>query len=281
VQAVIGWDPDFDTAREARKHGVADRYARGAAAAVQDVAAVFVATGPDQFQETLTAIAPHLKPGATVCSTVELHETMGQTAEQVLPDNVSFICGHPILAETVEPDTEPAAHLLQGAAFCVTPLASAHPDAVAYVTHLAEALGMEVYFVDAREHDAFAAGVEQLPAALAVALMRVVEREPRWRELSRLAGGAFRHATALADADPARRQAALAAGREHAIRWLDAMIAELTGLRDGLQDGREPPDLFASASEARRKWLADRRVPRDVADDPAAQAMPPKRRLWF
>lgn len=281
VQAVIGWDPDFDVARQAQKHGVADRYARGAADAVREAPVVFVATGPDRFQDMVTAIAPRLKPGATVCSIVELHEAMGRVAAQALPDNVSFLCGHPILADAVDADTVPAAQLLQGAAFCVTPLASAHPDAVAYVTHLAETLGMEVFFVDAREHDAFAAGVEQLPAALAAALMRVASNEPRWRELGRLAGGEFRHATAPADADPARRQASLAAGREHAVRWLDAMIAELTGLRDGLQDGREPADFFASASEARRKWLADRRIPRDLAEDPAAQVLPPKRRLWF
>ena len=139
----------------------------------------------------------------------------------------------------------------------------------------------EVYFLDAREHDAFSAGVEQLPVALAVALMRVAAREPRWSELGRLAGGAFRHATALADTDPARCQASLATGREHAVRWLDAMIAELTGLRDGLRDGREPADFFASAFEGRRKWLADRRVPRDLAEDPAAQAMPSTRRFWL
>jgi prephenate dehydrogenase len=281
VRTVIGWDPDFDTARLAQKHGVADRFARGAADAVRDAAVVFVATRSDEFRDTLATIAPHLKAGTTVCSVVELHEPMGQVAERVLPSSVSFICGHPILGETVDADTMPSADVLRGAAFCVTPLPSAHPDAVAFVTHLAEALGMGVFFVDAREHDAFSTGVELLPSVLAAALLRVAVHDPSWRELGRLAGGEFRHATALADSDPARRQAALAAGREHAVRWLDATIAELTRLRDGLRGGQEPGDFFAGAFEARRKWLADRRVPRDVAEDPAAQALPPRRRLWF
>ena len=281
--SVVGWDPDFDAARQAQKHNVADRYARRAPDAARDAALVFVATGPAQFQETLAAVAPHLRPGAVVCSLMESHETAARIAAQALPASVSFVGGHPILAEPADAagaPSAPSAGVFREAVFCIAPTASAHPDAVAYVTQVAESLGMQPFFVDPREHDAFFSAIGRLPAVLAAALMRVVARERSWRELGRLAGGEFRHATALADADPPLQQEALAAGREHLVRWLGAMVDELSGLRDALQDGREPADFFASAAEARRQWLRDRRVPPEVADLPAAPPAP-KRRLWL
>jgi prephenate dehydrogenase len=281
VGAVAGWDPDFDVARQARRLGVADRYATTAPDVVRHAAAVFLATGRLQVPETLTAIAPHLTPGAVVCSFLETQEAAGRMAAQSLPANVSFVSGHPILAETIAPDMVPSAQLFQQGLFCVAPLPSAHPDAVAYVAHVAEALGMEPFFLDAREHDAFFGGIGRLPAVLAAALMRVVAREPSWRELGRVAGGQFRHATALVEADPAAQQAGLAADREHLVRWLGTMVDELAALRDALQDGREPADFFASALEARRKWQQERRVPAAAAELPAVREAAPRRRLWF
>ena len=122
--------------------------------------------------------------------------------------------------------------------------------------------------MDAREHDAFAAGVGRLPSVLGAAFLRVAAREGSWRELGRIAGGEFRQLGTLVDFDPAEGQQGLAATREHLVRWLDALMGELQALRDGLQDGQEPEDYYAVARVAWREWLQKRQLPPEAAELP-------------
>ena len=61
------------------------------------------------------------------------------------------------------------------------------------------------------------------------------------------------------------------------MRWLEALIAELGGLRDALQDGREPDDFYAGAVEAWRKWQRDRQLSPQAADLPEPPPLPRRR----
>ena len=278
-ESVVGWDPDFDVQRQAQRAKVVDRFARGPQEAVQRAAAVFIAVGAAHLRDVLTAAAPHLRVGAVICSVDEAHEATAAVAQVVLPANVSFVSVNPIVWEPVGPDTTPSPTLFQRGILSITPSSAAHPDAVAYVSDLAAALGMETYFVDAREHDSFYAGIGRLPAVLAAALLRVASRRPAWRELSRLAGGQFRQATEPAAVDPARQQEAMSAEREHLARWLDELSAELLTLKRALEDGQEPSDYLTAAADARAKWLHDRQTPAAVAELPRTD-VEPRRLFW-
>lgn len=276
---VAGWDPDFDLARRSQKAGVADRYPRTAPAAVQQAAAVFLAVTTEELRDVLVAISPHLRPGTVVCSLDESQERASTLARGILPANVSFVAAHPVLGELVGGDTTPSAALFRGGVMCLSPLPSAHADAVAYIAGLAEVLTMEAFFVDAREHDAFFTGIGRLPSVLAAAYLRLVTRESSWRELGRIAGGEFRQLATMADIDPLRQQQALVGSRDHLVRWLDGLMGELGALRDALQDGREPADFYGTAAEALRKWQQNRRLPPEAADLPPPPPPVPKRRF--
>jgi prephenate dehydrogenase len=279
--AVLGWDPDFDVARRAQRLNAAGRFTRTAQEAARGAAAVFVAVPQGLLQETLTAIAPHAQPGAIVCGLVEGQERALELASAALPAHVSFVAAHPVLWETVQDGTAPSPELLRNGMLCVAPSPAAHPDAVGHVAGVAESLGMEARFLDAREHDAFFGGVSQLPAVLAALLLRVATAQASWRELGRLAGGDFRWATALVEAEPDRRQDALVANREHLVRWLDALGTELADLRTLLQDGQEPAGLFGEAAEARRRWLKEREQPAALAGTEPATPPSVRKRLFF
>lgn len=189
---------------------------------------------------------------------------------------------------------------LSGGLWCVSPSPNAHETAVAYVAHVGELLGMRPYFLDAREHDALVAGTRHLPAVLAAALFQLAAGQPSWRELARVAGVEFSEVTAilappttqatpaekataadLAQAEQRQRaqQDALAGHREHLVRWLDLLIADLTRLRDGLHDGREPADYFTTAANARATWLKQRAQPPDAEEGPQIEV--PRRRFPF
>ena len=265
--AVIGWAPDFDVARAAQRKSVADRFVNSAAEAARQAAVVFVALRGEPLVETLTAIGPNLRQGAVVCSLLEMHEVANGVAARTLPTNVSYLNADPIAWS----DAEGPERFTSGA-WCVSPTAGAHEDAVGFVAQVGEQLGMEPFFLDAREHDALTAAFRVLPTVLAGALAHAVTAHVGWRETSRVAGHEFREATARIASDTAERQAELAGGGEHAVRWIDLLIGELTRLREGLQDGRVPEDYAERAAEARAKWLHQRALPAQAADLPTLPA---------
>jgi prephenate dehydrogenase len=277
---VVAWDADFDVARRAQRAAVADRFTSNAPEAVRRAAAVFFAVPHDTLRDALLATGSHLAPGTVVCVVDESQERATALAAEVLPASVSFVAAHPVLWDRPDAAAPPSAAVFRGGVLCLAPQTAAHPDAVAYLSSLAEALGMEPFFVDAREHDAFASGILRLPSVLAAAYVRVTGRASSWRELGRIAGGEYRQIGALADLDAAAAQGAMAATREHLVRWLDEMVAELRALRDGLEDGQEPGDFYASAGEIWRAWLVRRRQPPELADLPAPPP-PPRRRFPF
>lgn len=306
--SVAGWDPDVDVVRGARKEGIADRVAGNAPQAVRDVTIVFIALRGDVFAETLAGIAPHVRPGAIVCSAGAAHEIAAEHASRLLPQNVSFVAvdpiwwvtpspepGAPRAAETASASSPGAGRTRTGGgapaaagdppsarngAWCLSPSPAARGDAIAFVAHAGERLGLEPFFLDAREHDALVTATELLPPLIIATLMRVVTRQSSWREMSRLAGATLHDATALFAHEPAELQAALAEHRVHLVRWIDALTAELDALRATLADGREPADFVESAAVARAKWLAEREVPPDVVDLPPSADLPRRRFLF-
>ncbi|HET7769063.1 MAG TPA: prephenate dehydrogenase/arogenate dehydrogenase family protein [Chloroflexota bacterium] len=264
--AVVGWDPDFDVARAAQRKSVADRFVNSAAEAARQAAVVFVALRGEPFAETLTAIGPNLRQGAVVCGLLEAHEVANGVAARALPTNVSYLNADPIAWSNAE-----GPERFTSGAWCVSPTSGAHEDAVAFVAQMGEHLGMEPFFLDAREHDALAAAFRVLPTIVAGALVHTVTAHVGWRETSRVAGIEFREATARIASDAGARQAEIAGGGEHAVRWIDLLIAELTRLREGLQDGRVPEDYVERALDARARWLQQRDLPAQAADLPTLQ----------
>lgn len=260
---VVGWDPDFDVARAAQRKSVTDRFVRSAPDAARQAAIVFIALRGEQFVETLTAIGPNLRQGAVTCSLLEAQETANAAAARALPSNVSFLNADPI-AWTDGDGPE----RFKNGTWCIAPTPAAHEDAVGFVAQVGERLGMEVFFLDAREHDALVSGFRTLPTVVAGALMTIAAAEVGWRELGRVAGLEFREATERIASDAEEHQAALASGGEHSVRWLDRLIAELTRLRDAAQDGRPPEGYFQRALEARAKWLHQRDLPAQAAELP-------------
>jgi prephenate dehydrogenase len=266
--SVVGWDPDFDAARAAQRRNVADRFAGSAAEAARQAAVVFIALRGEAFVETLTAIGPNLKAGAVACSLLEAHEVANAVAARTLPASVSFLNADPIRWEP--PD-------LRRGMWCVSSTPSAHADAVGFIAQVGERLEMEPLFLDAREHDALSAGTRLMPAVLATALLRVATAQASWREMSRLAGSELRVATAPLEGGAADLQEQLSGAREHAVRWLDLLVEELTRLREGLQDGQEATDYFQVAEEARAKWLHQREIPAQAADLPRIETQERRR----
>ena len=262
---ITGCDANMAAANRARSEGAFDRVERKPGRTCRDADLVIVAEPLSSIPEVFAAIAPHLQPGSFVTDTAHLKAPVMRWAEELLPENVFFVGGHPIPnpaivgSKPLEGLEAASADLLQEALYCFTPPTGTSDTMLDAFIGLAKALEAHPFFIDVTEHDGLQAGVEGLPDLLAIALLRATVDTPGWQEMRKFAGVHFATATGAAD-DAHERHTAVFLNREHVLRRLNVLLSELVHLRDLLtQDDEEAlEEIFSATAEGRARWLAQR-----------------------
>jgi prephenate dehydrogenase len=262
ASAVVGHDKERDVGNQAAKLGAVDRADWNLISACEGSDLIILAIPTMAMEATLRAVGPYLRPGCVVMDTASLKTPILALADDILPDQVHFVGGNPIVgpaAESQEGLENARADLLHNRLFCVVPSPTSDPDAVKLVADLVSILGAKPLFFDPAEHDGQLAAVEHLPAVLALALLETMIHQPTWRELRKVAGPAFGRATQLALTDPAPLSDVCFSNRDNIVRWIDAFSASLASIRRSLADNQaeELGERFRNAQEARSKWLVD------------------------
>jgi prephenate dehydrogenase len=271
---IVGYDADRIAADLARARGAFDRVEREPGRACQDADLVIVAVPLSAIRQVFTDIAPHLAPGCLVTDIARLKAPVMRWAEELLPENVTFVGGHPIINPAivgsdpwVDGDIEnrfdeASDDLLTEALYCFTTPPGISSEVINALTTLAQALGAQPFFVDVTEHDGLQAGVDGLPDLLSIALLRATIDTPGWEEMRKFAGHRFATATAITTehVDVDERHAAVFLNREHVLRRLNVLLTELVYLRDILsQDDAELlGKTFVEAAEGREHWTGQR-----------------------
>ncbi len=259
---VVGHDREHAVARQAKKIGAVDKTDWNLVSACEDADLIVIAIPVGGIKDTLAAIGLYLKPGCLITDTASIKTPVIEWAEEILPEEVNFVGGDPIVANagTAEGIDAASADLFSGAVYCLTPAAGAAPDAVRLASDFAYLLGAKPYFLDPLEHDGLMAGVDHLPFVLSTALLSVTTESASWREMRRLAGGAFENATRFASADPTTYRDACLVNRENIVRWIDDCSGKLDELKETILagDAEELERVFEEAMIARQKWLKAR-----------------------
>jgi len=259
--SVIGLEPDPQLARRAQQVGAVERIERSAHGACRNAALIILNEPISRLHDALEAIAPALKPGCTVTTTAPLMAPALKWADELLPEGVSFVAGHPVLDPT-RPDDTPDAALFQQAQYCIVASTKASPAAMDLVTQLALTVGAQPFFLDAAEHDGLMTAVEGLAELLDMTLMNAAANASSWRDMQRVAGPAFARATACVESESSEETiAALRANRQNVARWLEMYRAKLGEVRAALlaDDEAALTKLLTEARQARGQWLRDRR----------------------
>jgi len=262
---IVGYDANAVAADLARARGAFDRVERKPGQACQSADLVIVAAPLTQLRETFAAIAPHLQPGCIVTDTAPLKVPVMRWAEELLPESVFFVGGHPVLnpavvgLEPLEGLDAASAGLLIGALYCFTSPARTSGAAIDALAGLVKSLEAHPFFVNVTEHDGLQAGVEGLPDLLAIALLRATVDTPGWQEMRKFAGYCFAVATEAAD-EAHERHTTVFLNRENVLLRLNALLSELVRLRDMLarDDAEVLEEVFVAAAERRKRWIAER-----------------------
>lgn len=257
---IVGTDRDAELAGRMLKLGAVDRLERRPALACQEAGLVILAEPLQDMAAIMEGIAHALLPGCVVTDIAPLKTDVMRWAQELLPDNVSFVGGHPLIV--AEAGNQPHAELFAGIEYCLVPAPNAGAQAVEVVSGLVALLGARPYFLDAAEHDGLMAAVEGLPHLLQLALMAALSEAGSWRENQRAAGRAFINATMTLDeeAEPSAYRHRL--NRQNLARWIEIFQKTLGRIQAELLDEKDEPfkQRTVHLHDARRQWLHDRDI---------------------
>jgi prephenate dehydrogenase len=255
---IVGFDQSRSVSGAARKRGALDVEARSAQQAVEGAALVIVATPVGAMRAVFEEIAPHLAAGTVVTDVGSTKADVMAWAQEVLPQHVHFVGGHPMAGKEQSGPDAAVADLFRDKAYCVVPSPRAAEAAVQNVVGLAEALGAQYRFMEAGEHDQYVAAVSHVPFLASAALFNMVRSSAAWYDLAPLAGPGFKDITRLASGDPEMERDICLTNRDAIVHWVDRLVAELAALRELVLAGNGDDLLatFQKVQEQRERFMA-------------------------
>ena len=269
--------------KDVAKIGAADKTIANLRSAVSGARLVILDVSIAEMRELLEGIAPILEDGAVVTDTSVSKIPVLRWADQYITNGASFVGGHPLPRRV--PDTlEGADHtIFDGANYTVTPSKSADEAAIRTVVGLVESLGARPLFLDANEHDSYAAAMHYLPVVMSSAFVSATAGSDGWRDMHKLAEAGFGDYSQLAANDPMDNEAVCLANPDSLVHWVDQLIIELYAYRNQIKEAGEEAgegllERFVEAWELRARWEAgaverdDNLVPLPTASESMATA---------
>ena len=259
---VLGHDRDHGQANLARRMGAVSKVDRNLISAASKADMLILAIPALEIRETLELIANDLKAGCVVHDTASVKAPVLQWADELLPPEVSYVGGDPILFGDEAGIESARADLFAQKQYCITPSSRASSEAVRLVTDLVAMTGAIPHYIDPYEHDGLIGGTDHLADMVAIAFLHVLHAAQDGQELPRRGGATFGRVAALSmpHADPSEYRGRALYNRDNLLRWMDGMQAELSQFHALIERGDSGAieDYYAIEMENRLMWLRDR-----------------------
>lgn len=249
VGAVVGFDRDRSRSVRALERGLLDSAAESLDAELGRADMVALAMPVEEIVELLPRMGSLLKPGAVV---TDVGSTKRRIVEEMdkLPASVRAVGGHPLAGSTDAGPDAASADLFRGARWAIVPCGRSDEASLRRVEGLIAAAGARPLRVGAEEHDALVAVTSHLPACLAVALVRTVERLAGGAGRPWLAGPAFASATRLVRGDAVMTSQMLSQNSEQLREALQEFGRQLQLVSASLADPGQLEATLLRASQS-------------------------------
>jgi prephenate dehydrogenase len=239
--------------RKAMEAEAVDEVTRDMAKGVAHADLVVLCSPIGRFESLLTAMAPHLKPGAIVTDVGSTKVEVVRIAQRILPKHVKFVGSHPIAGSEKTGVAFARADLFDRALCLITPTKNTDKTATRTVRKLWQELGGQTLTISPADHDRLLARVSHLPHVVATALVHLSLKN----DAIDLAGPGFADTTRIASGDPNMWTDILGTNRKAMIESIDLLIAELTRLRNRLDRDQIQAicDWLGAGKQARDRWI--------------------------
>ena len=258
---VVGTDYDQSARSGAQKSGAFKKVESNLSNAIRGADVVIYATPVLAMREMMEASVNDFEEGCVVTDVGSSKKVVIEWADEILPESVSFVGGHPMAGKELSGPTNADGDLFKGKAYCIIPSVTAEKSAVSSVTTLAESIGAKPFFIGVDEHDSFVAAASHLPFMMSVALIGTASKSANWEDIAQLASSGFASLSRLASGDPIMHRDICVSNPKPIVAWMDAYIREMYDLRNMLanENGPDPEavhQVFVDAMEARARWQA-------------------------
>lgn len=254
---VSGYARSEATRDTARRIGLCDEVCDSAEEAVTDADLIVLATPVGAMGAVMQAIAPHLKPGATVIDVGSVKQTIIDEVTPHVPEGVHFVGTHPMAGTEHSGPESGFATLFDGRWCLIVPVDDS--DAVAQVETYWKALGADTERMDPEHHDLVCAVVSHIPHLIAYTMVGVADdlRRVSDQEVIKFSAAGFRDFTRIAASDPTMWRDVFLTNKDATIEMLGRFTEELFALQRAIRtgDGEQLHAYFTRTRAIRRSIL--------------------------
>lgn len=255
---VVGVARRPETLQTALQVGAVDEGTHDLAEAVPESDLLVVATPVSAILPVLLEAVPHLSAECLVTDMGSVKSPVVRRAEEVLPEWVRFVGGHPMCGSEEAGPGAARSDLYDGAVWAVTPTDRTRAEDVERLCGLVNAVGAVPLVLSPEEHDAAVAASSHLPHVAACALALAVGRSAgRNQAIPVLCAGGFRDTTRVASGSAEVWRDILLANAEGVLQQLDSFSRSVDDLRTAIEagDAERLTELLSEAARAREECL--------------------------
>ena len=172
--SITGYGRRLENLKRAREMGIIDSFEQDAPDACRDADLIVYATPVGSFLDIARQSGPFYKKGTLVTDVGSVKGTLVRKMENLMPEGVSFVGGHPIAGSDRSGIDSASADLFSGAKCILTPTAKTDKESLSAVMKIWEIFGSAVKLIGAEEHDRIYAAVSHLPHFIAYEIMNAV-----------------------------------------------------------------------------------------------------------
>lgn len=201
--AVTGIGRDPKKLEMAVNQGAIDKYTTSIEAGVKDADIVFVATPVSVIIDMVEEAIGAVKPDTIITDVGSTKASIVEKVEEVLPENVHFIGGHPMAGSEQQGVEAATDNLFRSSLYILTPTPKTNTEAYQKLHSLITNLGARVIAIGPEKHDKLVAAISHLPHLVSAGLIQLASEKTEKKEnLLLLAASGFRDMTRIAASNP-------------------------------------------------------------------------------
>ena len=197
---IVGVDKQ-EVIKKAIARGAIDEGTVNLEEGIEEADVVIIATPIKTILDLLPKISPFLKKECLVTDTGSTKVKIIEKANQVLPQDVHFIGGHPMAGSEKYGIDSADPHLFQDKTYILTPTNKSNLIAIEKIFLLINMIGAKRLILDPLDHDRIVGVVSHLPQIMAVSLINMVNiltQEENNNNYFKAIGGGFKDMTRIA-----------------------------------------------------------------------------------
>ena len=204
----------------------------------RDIDLVILATPLSSFASIVKEISPKLKDGCVITDTGSAKSKVIIEIEDILPESIHFVPGHPIAGTEMSGPEAGFADLFDNRWCVLTPSKRTNLDKLNDVKAFWENLGAMVEIMDPEYHDKVLAITSHIPHLIAYNIVGTANdlANVNKKEVVKYSAGGFRDFTRIAASDPIMWRDIFINNSDAVLEMLDYFSNDLDKLKSAIKD---------------------------------------------